>query len=225
MGVIALTSVELRGWSATIHYNALLPFAHSAIIRGCLHFFSVPWPPGQVSSPSLGSWGKCFLSSVLWMGKPVIYHFICSLKLGCSCVPQPVPQQQASLCLQMSNSSCTEVARGCLIAHRLWHYSTIQSTIFQQKNPPQIVIRGHSVSPHPALELRNQGGLFASLSWQLLSLCSHPATFLGCNSLASGWPLTHCVLSGRSGFLFELPCPYPEIDLYYPTPMLTERIR
>lgn len=80
------------------------------------------------------------------MHKSVIYHFSRSLTLSCSCVPQPVPQQQVNLCLQISNSSCSELALGCLIADRLWHPSKIQSTLFHQKNPPQIVIRVHSLS-------------------------------------------------------------------------------
>lgn len=46
------------------------------------------------------------------MDKHAINHFYCSLKLSCSHVSQHGPQSQAGLCLQLSNSRCSEVARG-----------------------------------------------------------------------------------------------------------------
>lgn len=90
-----------------------------------------------------------------------------------------------------------------------------------EKNPPQIVIRVHSVSPHLALVPRNQEGSFASLSWQLLSLCSHPGSqqpgiWLAPHSLRYTWQVRFSLWTplpiSRCGFLS------PNIDI-------TERIR
>lgn len=82
----------------------------------------------------------------------------------------------------VSNFSCLEVARGSWIADRLEHHSTIQSTLFQRENPPQIVISVHSLFPS-SLVLQNRKA--SRVSWPQLG-ARRPGIWLAPGSL---WPM------------------------------------
>lgn len=134
--------------------------------KGLFPLLSVPCPRGP-RLPSVASLGQHFPSAVL--ASPTL----AAVQLWAAPVPCSLPSAAGQPLPPFSNFSCREVARESLIANRLEHHSTIQSTLFQRENPPQIVISVHSLFPS-AVVLQNWKASRAS--WPQLPRCAFPGS-------------------------------------------------